>query len=327
MTDGFVPPMLAVTGDEHEDLSGFAFEFKWDGIRAIVRAGSGRVTIWSRRGNDVTRRYPELAGMADALPPDTVVDGEVVAFDAAARPSFSRLQQRMNVEDEGRAAVMARTVPVAFLAFDLLELRGSGLTAEAYEQRRDALEALGFKGPGWQVPPAGNEDLGLMLATVDDLGLEGVVAKRLGSPYRPGVRSPDWRKIRRMQRDEFVVGGYRAGAGRRQGSFGSLLLGYHDPSGALRFAGSVGSGFSDRELARLEPLLSRARRDTSPFADPVPHRDAVYVEPLLVAEVRYSEFTPDGVLRQPSYKGLREDKSPAEVVRADPPGRDDAASR
>lgn len=319
--EGFVAPMLAVTGEEHEDLAGFAFEFKWDGVRCIVRRGEDGLRAWSRRGNDVTARYPEIAGLADTLPPDTVLDGEVVAFDEFARPSFSRLQQRMNLEDPARIRMLAGSVPVAYLAFDLLILGGRELLNQPYEPRRGELEDLGLRGANWQVPPTNTDGLDVMLAAVDELGLEGVVAKRLGSPYRPGVRSSDWRKIRRMAHDEFVVGGYRTGSGRREGSFGSLLLGYHDPEGALRFAGSVGSGFTDRELERLEPLLRTSRRETSPFADPVPHADAVFVDPILVAEVRYSEFTPDGILRQPSYKGLRDDKTPEEVVREAVPRR------
>lgn len=307
--------MLAVPSSPGEAADGYVYEFKWDGVRAIVATDGRQVTIRSRRGNDVTGSYPELHGLAGALGRHAVVDGEIVAFEpGTGRPSFSRIQQRMNVADPARVAAVRRSVPVAYLAFDLLSLDGEPLHDRPYEERRDRLEGLGLAGPSWQVPPGGGE-LGRMLQVARELGLEGVVAKRCGSPYRPGVRSPDWRKIRIVNRQEFVVGGYKRGEGGRAASFGSLLVGYHDAEGQLRYAGNVGSGFTDRELVRLQGLLDERRRPHSPFADPVPTRDPVFVAPELVVEVQFSEWTPDGSLRQPSYKGLRTDKDPADVVR------------
>ena len=314
----FVAPMLAVTGDQTDELGGYAFEFKWDGVRAVVGVEDDAITIWSRRGNVVTNSYPELVGLREVAAPGTVIDGEIVAFDAESRPSFSRLQRRMHVRDPRKAAQLAATVPVAFLAFDLPVSGGVERFDATYESRRDELESLGLHGPHWQVPPTRAEELDVVQAVVDDLGLEGLVAKRLGSPYRPGVRSADWRKLRSMRIEEFVVGGYRTGEGARTRSFGSLLLGYHDEQGRLRFAGSVGSGFTERELERFWVALDGAQVDDSPFADPVPHEDAVFVRPEIVVAVQYREFTPDGLLRQPSYKGQRNDVSPEEVVRAAP---------
>lgn len=321
---GFIAPMLAVPSTLAEVRDGFAYEFKWDGVRVIAGCADGTTTLWSRRGSEVTDRYPELAGLAAAVGRDVVLDGEVVAFEGG-RPSFARLQRRMNLTDPGRIAVACRSVPVAYLAFDVLVLDGRSLLDEPYEARRAALADLGISGPSWQAPPHRTDAPDVILAAVDDLGLEGIVAKRLGSPYRPGQRSPDWRKLRLMNREEFVVGGYRPGKGSRGRRFGSLLLGYHDAEGRLRFAGSVGSGFTERELDVIQPVLDAAARPESPFADPVPHRDAVFVEPELVVEVRYSEWTPDGVLRQPSYKGRRDDKAPTEVVREPPPTRGGSA--
>lgn len=311
-----VAAALATAADE---LDGFAFEFKWDGIRAIAGCADGATTLWSRKGTDVTARYPELAGLAAAIDRDAVLDGEIVAFDDRARPSFARLQRRMNLADPARIQVAARSVPVAFLAFDLLELDGAPLLAHPYEERRARLAALDLAGVHWQAPPHRAGELGVVLGAVEQLGLEGVVAKRLGSTYQPGRRSPDWRKLSRFLRDEFVVGGYRPGQGGRSQRFGSLLLGYHDSTGRLRFAGSVGSGFTDVLLDLIQQRLDATRRTSSPFADEVPHRDAVYVEPQMVADVQFSQWTPDGVLRQPSFKGLRPDKDPAEVVRELPP--------
>lgn len=314
----FVAPMLAVAATVEEVQHGFAYEFKWDGVRAIASCEQGGTTLWSRKGGDITARYPELADLAAAVGAAAVLDGEIVAFDEQSRPSFARLQRRMNLSDPGRIAVAARSVPVAFLAFDLLEQRGDSLLEQPYEDRRRRLRELELVGTHWQAPPHTTGSPDIILGAVDELGLEGIVAKRLGSTYQPGRRSPDWRKISRLHREEFVVGGYRPGQGGRSGRFGSLLLGYHDPRGRLRFAGSVGSGFTDAVLDRLQGRLDASTRETSPFADPVPHRDAVFVEPALVVEVQFNRWTPDGVLRQPSFKGVRSDKTPEEVV-LDPP--------
>lgn len=308
-------PMLASPGSVGDVVDGHAYEFKWDGVRALVVTDGEALTVRSRRGNDVTATYPELHALARALGRPAALDGEIVAFEpGTGRPSFGRIQQRMNVADPIRVEAVRRDVPVAYLAFDVLMLDGEILTGRPYEERRGLLEGLGLAGPCWQVPPRG-DDLGAMLDVASDLGLEGVVAKRLGSTYRPGVRSPDWRKIRLLRRQEFVVGGLKRGEGRRQGSFGSLLLGYHDDEGRLRYAGNVGSGFTERDLEQLLRLLQERRRPDSPFADPVPGRGHTFVDPELVVEVQFSEWTSDGLLRQPSYKGLRNDKDAADVVR------------
>lgn len=318
-------PMLAQPGRPDELREGFAHEFKWDGVRALVHVGHGGVTLVSRSGCDVTGTYPELAaaltsargigdrgGRSGGLP-DVVLDGEVVALEDG-RPSFALLQRRMNVTDVARARVLAGRVPVALLVFDLLRSGERWLLEEPYEARRDALEALALPTGGpVQVPPA-HDDLGEALQIARDLDLEGVVAKRLGSTYQPGRRSPDWRKIRFVRRQELVVGGFRPGRGGRTGRIGSLLVGWHDPSGRLRYAGAVGSGLTEDMLTVLEERL-RVREEGSTFADPVPHDDAVFVHPDLVVEVQFREWTPDGVLRQPSLKGLRDDKPPGEVVR------------
>lgn len=318
-------PMLAQPGRPDELRGGFAHEFKWDGIRALAHVRDGGVTLASRSGRDVTGTYPELAaalasargrGTGEEGPggiPDVVLDGEVVALEDG-RPSFALLQRRMNVTDEARAGVLAGRVPVALLAFDLLRSGQRWMLGEPYEARREALEALALPAGGpVQVPPA-HDDLGEALRVARELGLEGVVAKRLGSTYQPGRRSPDWRKLRFVSRQELVVGGLRPGRGGRRGRIGSLLVGYHDPAGRLRYAGAVGSGLTERMLTVLEGRL-RIREEGSPFADPVPHDDAVFVDPELVVEVQFREWTPDGVLRQPSLEGLRDDKPPDEVVR------------
>lgn len=306
-------PMLATPAGPEDVRAGFTYEFKWDGVRALATTDGRSLTLRSRAGNDITTGYPELAGLGAAIGREAVVDGEIVAFDDRGRPSFSRLQRRMNLRDRTRVPIVAREVPVAFLVFDVLVL-GGPVMERPYEDRRELLLGLGLSGPHWQTPPSTDEDLDRVLGIVRDLGLEGVVAKRPGSTYQPGRRSPDWRKVRLMTRQELVVGGYRTGQGSRAGGFGSLLVGYHDGTG-LRYAGSVGSGFTDAEYRRVQGLLDERRRDTSPFVDRVPHRDVVWCEPELVVEVQFAEWTPDGILRAPSYKGQRTDKPAHEVVR------------
>ncbi len=305
-------PMLARAGDRGAVAEGFGYEFKWDGVRVLVDVTGGEVTPWSRRGRDLTVTYPELQDLTHVG--DAVVDGEVVALEDG-RPSFARIQQRMNLSDPARVRAVARRVPVALLAFDLLRADGRSLLGQPWERRREALAGLVTTGPTIQVPPA-HDDLDAALAIAADLGLEGVVAKRRGSTYQPGRRSPDWRKLRLVRRQELVVGGWRPGRDGWAGRIGSLLVGYHDPAGRLVYAGAVGSGLTGRLQARLEEELTR--RPDPPFAGAVPHDDAVFVEPTHVVEVRFREWTPDGVLRQPSLLGLRDDKDPAAVVREEP---------
>lgn len=308
-------PMLAVPGDAAEVRHGYRYEFKWDGVRALVAVtADGQLQLRSRNGIDITARYPELAGLPDAIGRSAILDGEIVAFDAQGRPSFAELQSRMHLADPARAARAAAAKPVALLLFDLLALDGEDLTSQPQLARRAALTALPIAADGpWSVPPD-TDDLDAALTIATDRGLEGVVAKRVDASYRPGVRSKAWVKLRLARRQEVVVGGWRPGKGHRSGRIGSLLVGVNDGKG-LRYAGGVGSGLTEKEIAALEATLTPRR--LSPFRDPVEHRDARFAEPELVIDVRFSEWTPDGRLRHPVYLGRRSDKDPAEVVRED----------
>jgi len=310
-----VAPMLATTAARAPEGEGWAYELKWDGVRAVVRAAAGAVTVTSRNGRDVTASYPELAGLAAVLPDRTTLDAEIVALDAAGVPNFGVLQSRMHVAHPPDALLAA--IPVVLLAFDLLELAGIPLLAQPYQIRREALADLDLAGPHWQVPPALPGPGAAVLAASAEQGLEGVVAKRQDSPYLPGVRSDAWVKVKNVRRQEVVVGGWEPGTGGRAGRLGALLVGVYDgPS--LRYAGQVGTGFSDRVLADLHARLAPLARPTPPFAEPVPRpqtRDARWVEPRLVCEVAFSAWTKEGRLRHPAYKGLRTDKDPTEVVR------------
>ena len=312
-------PMLASPGElpppaqEHR----WAFEMKWDGVRAVVYLDRGDLRVMTRNDREVSATYPELRGLAEELRHHRVVlDGEVVAFDEAGRPSFGELQARMHVRAPGRA--LRDRVPVSLLVFDLLHLDGTSLVGASYDDRRVALESLELAGDRWAVPPAFDGHAAEALAASQAQGLEGVLAKRHDAPYLPGRRSPSWVKVKHLLMQEVVVGGWSPGAGRREGGVGSLLIGVPDEQGRLVYAGHVGTGFSDRVLADLTAILRAAERRTSPFADEVPRahaKDAHWVAPRLVGEVTFSEWTRDGRLRQPSWRGLRPDKDPADVRR------------
>lgn len=309
-------PMLASAATLQAVSHGpWAYEFKWDGVRALVQhRDGGRMGAWSRNGNDFTASFPELDRLLDHLPEGAVLDGEIVAFDDGGRPSFQVLQRRLHLRNEARVAQARARTPVAFVVFDVLHDGTSKLLDAPYTVRRETLEGLGLPAPTCQVPAA-LDDLTTALKVVGDLGLEGVVAKRPASTYRPGERSDHWRKLRIKVEQEFVVGGYRPGKGGRATALGSLLLGVHDDLGNLVFSGSVGSGINDRELATLRAHLDEHARADSPFATPVPHDDAVFADPVLVVQVRFTEWTEEGHLRQPVYRGRRNDKDPADVRR------------
>ena len=314
-----VRPMLASPGalPPPEQEQRWAFEMKWDGVRAVVYLDRGDLRVLTRNDREVAATYPELAGLAHQLRDRRMIlDGEVVAFDEAGRPSFGELQARMHVRAPGRA--LLDRVPVSLLVFDLLHVDGTSLVGAPYDERRSALEGLDLAGDRWAVPPAFDGQGAEALAASKAQGLEGVLAKRHDSLYLPGRRSPHWIKVKHVRMQEVVVGGWSPGAGRRQGGIGSLLLGVPDEDGRLVYAGHVGTGFSDRVLADLGTRLRAAERSTSPFADEVPRahaKDAHWVTPRLVGEVTFSEWTRDGMMRHPSWRGLRPDKDPQDVRR------------
>lgn len=310
--------MLATLVHEVPEGDDWAYEMKWDGVRAFVLARGNRepVRVSNRKGGDISAGYPEFAPIGDELGGlPVLLDGEIVALDENSRPSFQLLQRRMHVRDPGALLRLAGEVPVAFIVFDMLWRDGVLLTGLPYTERRDALAALGRGGARWQVPPASTEAGDAALATSRDLGLEGIVAKRLGSRYESGRRSPDWRKIKHELSQEFVIGGWSPGEGWRSGGIGALLIGYFEPDGTLHYAGKVGTGFSERELERLEALLTPIEQAASPFAGSGLPRTARFVEPRYVAQVRFTEWTDGGRVRHPAYLGLRDDKAPREVVR------------
>jgi bifunctional non-homologous end joining protein LigD len=300
-------PMLATQGSvANLKASQWAFEGKWDGYRLLVDADHGAVRIRSRSGRDVTGEYPQLRSVAtDLADHHVVLDGEVVALDESGVPGFSEMQNRV------------RAARIEYWGFDLLYLDGRSLLRAKYRDRRRLLETLASARGGTLVvsellPGDGAEALKYSRTH----RFEGVVAKKRDSTYQPGRRSASWVKDKHWNTQEVVIGGWRAGEGGRAGGIGSLLMGIPARDG-LHFAGRVGTGFTEHALANLKKTLAPLRTDQSPFVTELSTqgtKGVTFVEPRLVAEVRYSEWTSDGRLRQPSWRGLRPDKEPGEVA-------------
>jgi bifunctional non-homologous end joining protein LigD len=314
-----VVPMLAKLAKLPAADQGWAAEVKWDGVRAIAYCRPGRLQLQSRNLRDVTAQYPEVRRLSRQLGAvDAVLDGELVAFDENGLPSFERLQQRIHQTDESVVRRRMKSHPVTYVIFDLLYLDGHDLTAESYSRRRELLEGLDLAGPSWQTPAYSSGHAKELLAASAEQGLEGIVLKRLDSSYASGKRGGAWLKVKNVGRQEFVIGGWLPGEGRRRNRIGAILLGYFD-GGELRYAGKVGTGFSDRELDELGERLAPLSRETNPFAARRGPRKANFVEPELVAEIEFRELTAEGMVRHGSFKGLREDK-PAEEVGIERPG-------
>jgi bifunctional non-homologous end joining protein LigD len=314
-----VAPMLAVDGLLPDD-DRHGYEWKWDGFRGCARvADTGETRITSRSGSDHTHRYPELGTVfGPALGGRAaVLDGEVVALNAAGRPEFELLQRRARQEP---TAKLRAEVPVVYFAFDVLRIGSEPLLTRPYEQRRELLAELLRPADGRIVVPPWYTRADIapdrLLETAAAHGIEGVVAKRLDAPYLPGARSPLWTKRALTRTREVIVGGWRIGAGRRADTLGALLLGAYDDEGALVYLGDVGTGFTDDALDHLRGVLAPLARPASPFASEVPRdraRGAHWVEPELVGEVVYRRMTPDLRLRHTSWRGLRPDRMPDEV--------------
>lgn len=316
LTGPAVPaPMLAVAG-RAPDTPEWAIEMKWDGVRAIVVCHAGSCRLYSRNRREITGSYPELVAAltSGAGHRDLVLDGEIIAQTPAGVPSFALLQRRMHVARPGGQLV--RAVPVQLFLFDVLAEDGETVTGTPYLRRRERLQDLGFTTTPVQTPPYWLDVAAeQVVAAARDNQLEGIVSKRIDSPYRPGRRSPDWIKTPFRRTTEAIVAGWTSGSGTMTATFGSLILGAHDPDGNLIHIGNVGTGFTfaDRRflrarldgLARREPLFpltpGRGRPGT-------PH----WAEPVLVGDIEYREYTGEG-LRHPSWRGLRPDKTPDEV--------------
>jgi bifunctional non-homologous end joining protein LigD len=309
-------PMLATLGKPGDIDPGddnWAFEMKWDGIRAIAEVVGGRVRLASRSGIDQGERYPELADLLRAVTVDVVLDGEIVALGNTGRPDFGALQSRMNLSATKDIARAAAATPVHFMLFDIIERDGVDLRKHTYDERRRILLETARSTGAIQVPPAFDGDLDAALSSSLELGLEGIMAKARDSGY-VSRRSSDWVKLKHNRTQEVIVAGWRPGAGARANRIGSLLLGVPDGTG-IRYVGRVGTGFGNRELDDTLVRLRKIARKTSPLSD-VPAadaRDANWVRAELVGEVEFAEWTSTGRLRQPRWRGWRTDKSAGDV--------------
>jgi bifunctional non-homologous end joining protein LigD len=318
MTDmpRLVKPMLASLRHEFPaDEEDYGWELKWDGLRAVAYVSGGAVRLVSRNEKEMAGSYPELAVLARCVGAPVILDGEIVALHDE-RPDFGLLQSRMHVLRPDDTLVA--DVPVHYYVFDVLYQGQDVLTGRPYTERRARLEDLGLDSGPFRTPPWHRGGGDKVLAESITKGLEGVVGKPLSSVYHPGQRR-DWIKIKNVKQQEVIICGWAPGEGRRADMIGSLLLGVYD-GGRLRYVGHVGTGFTDAMLADLAEQLRPLGRETSPFGTKIPSqaaRGAHWTEPSLVGEVSFAEWTSDGILRQPSWRGLRIDKEPTEVHRED----------
>lgn len=325
-----IKPMLAKAGPLPANQAEYGFEIKWDGIRSICYLEEKQCRLMSRNLKDITSQYPELAALSKAVDSkyrELILDGEIVAFDSAGLPSFSRLQHRMGLSDDRMIAEMMENLPVYYIIFDVLSIDNNLLLAKPYTERRNILASLALDGPYWQTPGYHIGEGESVLTASRKLGLEGIVAKRLNSPYHPGQRTGTWLKIKNHRRQELIIGGWVPGQGNRHGKIGALLTGCYDmiPAEAqarnvsqqLLYTGKAGTGFTQASLLAIAKMLKPLRRETSPFSQELPIKNARFVEPLLVGEFEFTEWTPNHTLRHPSFKGLRNDKDPRQVIRED----------
>ena len=313
-------PMLATLAAEPFDDDKWLFEPKWDGVRAIATCADETMLV-SRNQRDITGTYPELGRLHERLVcVDAIVDGEIVTL-SNGRPSFEKLQSRMNLQNPHEIARASKAIPVLFVAYDLLYLDGKSIIRRPLEERKALLEELVIPNERVQVSTGVKGDGTALFEAARAQNLEGIVAKKLTCPYQPGKRSRDWLKIKTVYDGDVVIAGWSAGEGARSSSFGALIVGAYDDRG-LRFVGLVGTGFSDRTIQELVPRLKKLEVPDMPFVDDPrkltsgrfgkPIRDARWVSPELVAMVEFRELTSAGKLRAPSFKGLRDDKSPEE---------------
>jgi bifunctional non-homologous end joining protein LigD len=310
-----LPPMLARSGQLPRNEQDYGFEVKWDGIRTVLFSDHGHITLQGRNFTDFTPRYPEVREFSRAQGARRLIlDGEIVAFDDEGRPSFERLQSRMHLASDSAGRRRMRDTPVTYVIFDLLYLDGRLTLPLAYEDRRALLEELKLEGPAWRTPAHHRGEGGALLEATRQHGIEGVLAKRLDSPYEPGRRASHWIKVKNVSIQDVVIGGWTPGEGGRSGRLGALAVGVME-DGTLVYAGKVGTGLTQEMLGMLMRELEPLRRDTSPFEGRQPPKGTVFVEPKLVAAVEFREWTRSGTLRAPSFKGLRPDKDPQECIR------------
>jgi bifunctional non-homologous end joining protein LigD len=310
--------MLATAGKLPLDDTGWAYEIKWDGVRAITFVDGGRVRMQSRNDNELSHSFPEFREIGEFLGTRRcVIDGEIIVLGDHGVPDFGRLQQRLHLSAAGAVRRRSAEFPGTYVAFDLLYLDGRSLVDLSYDQRREQLESLNLSGNSFTTADSFRDAKGAdVLKATRQAGVEGVVAKRRDAPYLQGKRGDSWIKVKNERTQEVVVGGWTEGSGNRTGSIGALFLGI-PVQGGLRYVGKVGTGFSDEDRAQLMRLFGHSERKRSPFVpssgviESGPHH---FVRPIHVGEVRFSEWTSAGRLRHPTWQGIRSDKGPEDVT-------------
>ena len=312
-----IKPMLGRMARHPFDSPKHVFELKWDGMRALAFVEGGELKLFSRNARNVTTQFPELAEMPSQVKSGPVVlDGEIVCLDEQNRPSFSRLQQRL----QARRVGLKQTYPVNFIVFDLLYAKGRSVMKDPLVDRKNRLHEVLAPTEVVQACEFVETDGTAFFQATCDLGLEGIMAKEKSSMYVPGQRSAHWLKVKRVRESEFVIGGYSFGGARKE-LFSSLLLGLYDDKGRLTYVGGVGTGFSEAEAKRIYAQLQSIHTDDRPFTSaPDVKRLIHWCRPQLVCQVEYGEFTPEGKLRYPIYLGVREDKEPSDCTLTDAPG-------
>ncbi|MGH2773309.1 MAG: non-homologous end-joining DNA ligase [Actinomycetota bacterium] len=313
----FFKPMLATLVTDPFDSPDHLFEVKWDGVRVLAFCDSGSTRLYSRTGREVGHQYPEFRDLHERMRVENgVFDGEIVAMDPVGRPSFERLQGRINLARQSDIYRTMEKIPLDLIVFDAVFTDGSWRKDLPLEERMALVDSsLSFGERVLKSQAIETHGIALFEAARSK-GLEGVVAKRKGSSYLPGRRSRDWLKIKVVQQADCVIGGWTPGLGWRQESLGALLLGMYAPEG-LRYIGSVGTGFTDKTVRELRAILGDIETPQSPFCEPVPVKGARWALPKRVCEVDYREVTRAPRLRAPSFKRLREDKLPEECLLSD----------
>jgi bifunctional non-homologous end joining protein LigD len=321
--EGFQPlpekvrPMLATPGALPSSDDGWAYEIKWDGVRAITFVDGGRIRMQSRNDKELLPSFPEFRDLGAFMGTrQCIFDGEIVVLGEDGKPDFGRLQHRLHLANPNAAKNQSASSPASYVIFDVLHLDGHPLFSLSYDERREQLEGLHLSGPSFTTADSFRDAKGSdILRATKEASLEGVIAKRRNSPYVQGARSDAWIKVKNVRMQEVVIGGWTEGGGSREGSMGALLLGIPS-TGGLRYVGKVGTGFSAEDRRTLLELFRGAAAKKSPFVplSDVKEPAAHFVRPLYVGEVRFSEWTKAGHLRHPSWRGLRDDKEAADVV-------------
>jgi len=311
--------MLATTVDRPFTRDGWFFELKWDGVRALAGVEGGRVRLAGRSGRDETSRYPELATLSRAVPGHSaIVDGEIVVMNEDGRPSFERLQSRINVARESDVRRAVRDHPATYVVFDILRLDGRDLTSTALRIRKKTLQDVLRPVDGVMYADHVERDGESFFAALSGRGIEGMIGKRADSPYQPGRRSPDWVKVKAWQTQSCVIAGWTAGRGRRVDQLGALILGVYDGDDLVH-CGQVGTGFTAKTLRTLRLRLDSLISGQSALRFlPRTAEAATWVRAELVCEVRHAGWTKQGILRHPAFLGLREDVAPRDCVREEP---------